>query len=161
MPVDPRGMPVRRPEALNPVIGDGQAGRTVDRAFVVIKQHDQPTDAEMASRTNRLLAAPLHEVAVAGQAVRVVADDLIAVAAIEQPLGERHADSVTEALAERPSRGLDAGGVAIFRVARSARAELAKALKLIELHPRKAGEMTQRRNQHRAVASGEHEAVAV
>ena len=60
-------------------------------------------------------------------AIGEVIDDLIAIAAIEQPLGERHADGIAETLAERPGGGLDAGRVAIFGVARRARAELAEA----------------------------------
>ena len=46
----------------------------------------------------------------------------------EQPLGERHADRVGEALAERTGRGLDAGRDADLRVAGRLRVQLAEAL---------------------------------
>ena len=51
--------------------------------------------------------------------------------------------------------------MAIFGVARRARAELAEALELLDRHLRVAGEVEQRVEQHRAMAGGQHEAVAV
>src|SRR5262245_45146682 len=115
----------------------------------------------MPSERDRLLADALHEVAVASQAVGEMIHDLIAIAAVEQPFGGGHAHVIAEALAERPRRGLDAGSVAIFRMARRTRAKLTEALKLIELHLGIANEIEQRIEQHRAVPGGEHEAVAV
>ena len=90
-----------------------------------------------------------------------MADHLVAVARIEQPLGERHADRIAEPLPERAGGRLDAGRVAIFRVAGRLRPELAEALELFDGHARVAREMEQRVEQHRAVASRQHESVAV
>ncbi len=159
--VDAGGMPVRRPEALDLVVGDGKAGRAVDRDLIVVEQHDEPAELEMAGERDRLVADALHQAAVARHAIGEVVDDVVAVAAIEQPLGERHADGIAETLAERPGGRLDAGRMAIFRVARRARAELAEVLELLELHLGIAGEIEQRVEQHRAVAGRQHEAVAV
>ena len=81
----------------------------------------------MPGERDRLLADALHQAAVAGNAIGEMVDQIVAVTAIEQPLGERHADGIAETLAERPGGRLDAGRMAIFRVARRARAELAEA----------------------------------
>ena len=106
----------------------------------------------MTGKRNRLLADALHEAAVAGDDVSVVAYDLLAIAAVEQPLGERHADGVAEPLPQRAGRGLDARRVAIFGMTRRARSKLAEALELFHIHAGNAGEVEQRIEQHRAVA---------
>ncbi len=85
----------------------------------------------------------------------------LAVAGREAALGHRHADRGGEALAERPGGGLDAGRVAVLRVAGGQRAPLPEALDLVHRHGREAGQMQQAVEQHRAVAGREHEAVAV
>ena len=59
---------------------------------------------------------------------------------------------LAEALAQRPGGGLDPGGVAVFRMAGGAAAELAEALDLIQRHVGIAGEIEQGIEQHRAVA---------
>ena len=79
----------------------------------------------------------------------------------QQPLGEREADRVAEALAERPGGRLDAGRMAVFGMAGRLRAELAEVLQVLERHVRIAGEIEQRIEQHRAVAGRQDEAVAV
>ena len=88
-------------------------------------------------------------------------------------LGDRHADAVGNALAERPGGGLDARGQAVFRMAGSLAAELAEILDLIQRHCRlaedfalgtdclDAGQMKQGIEQHGSVSVGEHETVAV
>ncbi len=159
--VDAGRVPARRPEALDLVVRDRQAGRAVDGDMIVVEQHDEAAELEMAGERDGLLAQAFHEAAVTRHAIGVVADDLIAVSAIEQPLGESHADRVAEPLAEGAGRGLDAGGVAVFGMARRAGAELAEPLQLVQLHLRVAGEIEQCVEQHRAVAGGEHETVAV
>ena len=64
--------------------------------------------------------------------VGVVIDDLVAERALQQPLGERHADGVGEALAERAGGRLDAGGVAVLGMAGGLGAELAEVLQLVD-----------------------------
>ena len=78
----------------------------------------------------------------------------------EQLLGEREADGVGEALAERAGGGLHAGRVADFGMAGRLRVQLAELADLLHRQV-VAGEVQQRVLQHRAVAVGEHEAVAV
>src|SRR5690606_21346523 len=55
---------------------------------------------------------------------------------VEEPAlaagGHRHADRVADALAEGAGGGLDAGGVAVLRVARGAAAPLAERLQVVE-----------------------------
>ena len=75
-------------------------------------------------------------------------------------LGERHADGVREALAERPRRRLDADLELALGVARDARAELAEILQLVELDV-VTGQVGDRVQQHRAVAVRQHEPIAV
>ena len=109
------------------------------------------------------MADALHQAAVAQEGVGVVVHDLVAVAvefAGQQLLGQRHADRVGDALAERAGGGLDAGGVAVFGVAGGLAVELAEALQLGDRQV-VAGQVQQRVDQHRAMAVGEHEAVAV
>ena len=95
----------------------------------------------MAGERAGLVADPLHQIAVAGQHVSVVVDEIVAEAGGEQALGERHAHGRAEALAKGPGRGLDAVGEAVLGVARGARAELAEALQLVQRHLRVAGEV--------------------
>ena len=83
-------------------------------------------------------ATPSCEVAVGGDHVRVVIDDLVALAVEalgEHALGERHADGGRDALAERPGRGLDPGRVAVLGVPGGRRAELAEVLEVVERQP--------------------------
>ena len=79
----------------------------------------------------------------------------------EHALGERHADRRAEALAERSGGRLDARRHEAFGMPRRLRVELAEALQLVDRDALDAGEVQERVEQHRAVAGGEHEAVAV
>ena len=53
------------------------------------------------------------------------------------------------------------GAMAELGMTRGARSELAKAPQLLQVHSRIAGQVEQRVQQHRAVAGGQHEAIAV
>ena len=93
---------------------------------------------------------------------------------LRQPApGERHADAVAAALAQRPGRRLHARGQVIFGMAGAFAAELPKLLDVVErdrglaemlifgvdgLH---TAEMQQCVEQHRGMAVGQHEAVAI
>ena len=78
----------------------------------------------------------------------------------QQPLGDRHADRVADALAQRAGGGLDARRVAPLGMARRPRAPLAERLEVVEREVVPA-EVEQGILQHRGVAAGEHEPVAV
>jgi hypothetical protein len=61
---------------------------------------------------------------------------------------------------ERPGGSLDAGRVAVFRMARGLAVQLAEILQVVDRQV-VAGQVQQRIQQHRAMAVGQHEAVAV
>ncbi len=91
------------------------------------------------------------------------ADDLVVrpVPALgEEALGEREADAVGEALAERPRRRLHSRRVPELRMARGRGAPLAEAAQLVERQV-VAREVERGVLEHRRMAGGEDEAVAV
>ena len=63
---------------------------------------------QMPGERDRFLADAFHQVAVGGEHIGVVIDDVAPNSAREMPFGDRHADGVGEALAERAGGGLDA-----------------------------------------------------
>jgi hypothetical protein len=138
-------------------------GGAVDGDLVVVVQHDQLAEAEVAGEAARLARHALHQVAVGGDDVGAVVDDAQVVAVVargEVRLGERHADGGRDALPERPGRRLDARRVVHLGVAGRAAAPLAVAAQVVHRHV-VAGEVQQRVLQHRAVAGRLHVAVAV
>ena len=86
----------------------------------------------MAGQGNRFLADALHEATVAGDHIGAVIDQVVAPTGGQRSFGQGHADGVGEALAKRTGSSLNAAGDAVFRVAGSPRAELAKLLQLIQ-----------------------------
>ncbi len=105
----------------------------------------------------------LHHAAVARERVRPVVDDGMA-GPVElrrqQPLAQRHADGVGQPLAQRPGRGLDPRRDPVLGMAGRLRAQLPEAAQLVHRQV-VAGQMQQRVQQHRAVAVGDDEAVAI
>ena len=69
---------------------------------------------QVAGERDRLLADAFHQIAVGGEHIGVVIDELVAELRGQMPLGDRHADRVGEALAERAGGGLDARRVTEF-----------------------------------------------
>src|SRR5207248_8427813 len=90
-----------------------------------------------------------------------VIDEIAAENRGEMALRNRHAHGIGEALAERSGRGFHTGRVAVFGVTGRERAELAEAFDLLDRHSLVAEEIKKRVKQHRAVAGGEHEAIAI
>ena len=72
----------------------------------------------------------------------------------------RHADGVGEALPQRSGGDFDAGRVAALGVAGREAAPLPELLDVVQRQV-VTGQVQQRVQQHRAMAGGEHEAVAV
>ena len=103
------------------IVGGRERGRAVDRDAVVVEQHDQPAEPEMAGQRDRFLADAFHQAAVAADHIGVVIDDVVAEAGASMALGERHADRLAEALAERAGRGLDAAAHGRIRDGRRSR----------------------------------------
>ncbi len=115
----------------------------------------------MAGKRDRFLADAFHQVAVGGEHIGRVIDDVAAEYRGEVAFGNRHADRIGQALAERSGRRLDAGRVAVFRMAGRQRAELAEILDLLDRHLLVAEKIKERVDQHRSMAGREHEAVAI
>ena len=95
------GVPAVGVEALGHVVVVGELGGPVDGDVVVVVDVDEPAQPEVAGERRRLVADPLHEVAVAADDEGVVVDELGAEARPQPALGDAHADAVAEALAER------------------------------------------------------------
>ena len=104
------GVPARGLEAHDLVVGDGErrSGRRW-RCRLSSNSTISLPSFEMAGERDRLLADAFHQAAVAGDDIGVVIDDAVAEPRVEQPLRQRHADGVGEALAERTGGRLDAG----------------------------------------------------
>src|SRR6516225_10692845 len=115
----------------------------------------------MAGERNRFLADALHEIAVGREHKGCVINEFGAEGRGEMAFRDRHADSIGETLAERAGRRLDAWRVAVLGMAWRQRAKLAKTLDLLDGDFFIAEEIKERVEQHRAVAGGEHETIAV
>jgi hypothetical protein len=130
----------------------------------------------MPRQGRRLARDPLHHVAIAAHRVDVVVEELEA-GTVEvgrlPATGDRHPDAGGDPLAQRPGGGLDPGGQAVFGMSGALAVELPEALDVLELyrelplpfvlrvHRLHASEMQHGVQQHRGVAVGEHEPVAV
>ena len=145
------------------VLGERERGVALDRDVVVVVEADQPAEAEVAGERGRLGRDALLQVAVGGDEVGVVVDRRV-VAAVEargqHALAERHPDRGRDALPERAGGRLDARHVAVLGVAGARRVELAEVLDVVERDV-VARQVEDRVEQHRRVAAGQHEAVAV
>ena len=93
----------------------------------------------MPGQGDRFLRHALHQVAVGGEHIGMMADHLLAELGREHLLRQRHADRGGNPLAERAGRGLDALGVEVLGVTRRQRSELTEMLDLVERHVLVAG----------------------
>ncbi len=174
--LDPGDVPAVALEAGGDVVLVGEIGVPVDRDVVVVVEPAEVVEALVAGDRGRLVRDALHQAAVARDRVDVVAEELEAGAVEVRRLplrGDRHPHAGRDPLAQRARRGLDARRPAVLGVAGGPRVELAEALDVVEadrgvaddlvvgihrLHPRQE---EQRVEQHRGVARGKDEAVAV
>ena len=104
-----------------------------------------------------------HHAAIAHERVGEVVNDVVArtVELRRQGLlSNRHTHSVCNTLTQRAGGGFYASGVAHFRVTWSFGVQLTEVFQLFDRQI-VAGEVQQAIDQHRAVAVGQHEAVAV
>ncbi len=150
-------------EHLADVVREAEVRRRPEADVVRVVEADQPAEPEMPGERGRLVGDAFHQVAVAREHERSVVHDLVpgpVEARRQVPLGDRHPDGVAEALAERTRRGLDTGRVAVLGVPGRLAAKLPEQLELVERQV-VAREVQQAVEQRRAVAGGEHEAVAV
>ena len=159
--VDVEGVPAGRLDARDLVGRVRQGDRTVDRDRVVVPEDDQLVELEVAGQRDGFLADAFHQAAVAADHISVVVDEVVAELRVHDALGQRHADRVGDTLAERAGGGLDTAGETVFGMAGGLGAELAEALDLVDGHVLVAGQVEARVEQHRTVAGGQHETVAV
>ncbi len=164
-PVDGLDVPAVGLVALGDVLAQGDVGVVLDRDLVVVVDQGQVAQLLGAGDRGRLGADALLDVAVAGQRVDVVVEDRLARGGVgvEQAVlaagGHRHADRVADALAQGTGGRLDAGGVAVLRVARGLAAPGAQRLEVLELEA-PAAEVELDVEGQAGVAAGEHETVA-
>ena len=145
------------------VVGEPSLDVAVDGHVVVVVERDQPAETQRPRKGACLVRDAFHQAAVAEEHPGSVVDDGMGVtveARRENLLRDRHAHRVREALTERSGRRLDPGCVAVLRMARGHRVELAEIPDLFE-RQRIAGEVEECVDEHRTVTVGEHEAVAV
>ncbi len=164
VPVDVgHDVPAVRLEPPRRVVGEPAAHVAVDRDAVVVVERDQLAELQRPRERAHLVRDALHHAAVAHEDIGVMVDDLVSGTVElrgEQPLGERHADRVGDALAQGARGGLGPRGNSVFRVPGRLRVQLPEALQLLEGQV-VAAQMQERVQQHRAVPVREHEAVAV
>ena len=124
----------------------------------------------MPGQRGRLAGDPLHQVAVAADGVDPIVEQRLArpIEALLQPaLRHGHTDAVADPLPQRTGGGLDADRVAVLGVAGGDAAQLTKLLDVVQADRRRAvgpldaGQEQQGVEQHRGMAVGEHEPVAV
>ena len=161
MTVDADSVPACSLEAGDHVARLAQAQIAVDGDVIVVEQDNQLRQFQMAGEADRLMADAFHQVAVRGDDIGMMIDNVIAEARGEVALGHCHADGRRNALAERSGGGLDARRFAEFRMARRPGAELAEILELLEGHFVIAEQIEQAIEQHRSVTGRQDEAVAV
>ena len=127
--------PAQSLELLPHVLGEGEVCLPFDRDLVVVVEPAEVGEAEVAGDRGRLGGHSLHQVAVAAEHVGVVVEDHVAGAVVVrgEPLGgDRHADGVAAALAQRAGGGLDAGRHVVLGMAGADAIELAELLDLVE-----------------------------
>ena len=150
-------------EARGGVVGEPAIGVAVDGDAVVVPEADQLAQAPGAGQRGGLVRDAFHQAAIAQEHPGAVVDDIKfgAVEALGQQLfGQRQAHRIGKALAQRAGGGFHARGLVPLRVAGGLAAELAERLELLDRQVI-AAQVQQRVLQHRAVAVGEHETVAV
>ena len=132
---DPQHLPAIAEKPGSDILAEGERGISLDRDVIAVVDPGQVAEPQMAGERGRLAADPLHHAAVAAQGEDVIVEDR-EVWPVEVPgkpiRGDRHADAVGDALAERPGRGLDPRSQMIFRMPRAFAAELTEMLQIVE-----------------------------
>ena len=156
-------MPAVGLETLWRIVGEPPLNFAVDGYPVVVIDRNQFAQPERAGQRTGLVGNALHQTAIAQKDPGMVVDDVVAIAielGSEGFLCQRHPHGIRDALPQRPGRGFNAGGIAIFRVAGRLAMELPELLQVFngKFIP---SEMQEGVDQHRAVAIGQHEPVAI
>ena len=145
------------------VIGEPPVSIAIDTDVVFVPQRDELVQAQRARQRAGFVADALHQATIAEEHPGAMVDDGVAVA-IEVPrqqlFSQRKANRIGQPLSQRPGGGFHARADMVLRMPRGLAAELAKRLQLLDRQVI-AGQMQQRVLQHRAVAVGEDETVAI
>jgi hypothetical protein len=129
-------------EAGQHVLAPRQRRVALDGDVVVVEDADQAAQSLVAGQAGRLGGDALLQVAVRAEDVGRAVEDPGALSVPHSsgvPVGDRHADGVAEALAQRAGGGLHAWRVAVLGVTRRAALVLAERLQVVE-RQRVAGE---------------------
>jgi hypothetical protein len=156
-------MPAVCLEPFRGVIAARDVGATVDRDVVAVEEPDELAELLVSGERGGLVRDPFHQVAVACDEPGMMVDDRVSIAIErrgEMALGERHADRVGQSLAERARCGLHARGVSHFRMAGRLASPLTELLDVVERQIVPAQE-ERRVEQHRRVAAGEYDPIAI
>ena len=122
-------------EARRHIVAERQVGVALDGDPIAVVDPAQVAEHLVAGERSRFAGHALHHVAIAANGINVVVEqrEVRPVEMRGEPAsGERHADAVAAALAERPGRGLDPGGQTIFRMAGAFAADLPETLDVVE-----------------------------
>ena len=139
----------------------GQRDLAVDGDAVVVPQHDQPRQFQLARQRNRLLADALHQAAVTRDHPGAVVDQLGPHPRPQGFLGDGEADGIGQPLAQGAGRGLDPRRMAVLGVPGGDRPPLPERLDLGHRHVGIAGQVQQGIEQHRPMPRRQDEPVAV
>ena len=145
------------------IIGEPTIGVAVNRDAVVVPEADQLAHAPGAGQRSGFVRHAFHQTAVPEEHPGGVVDDVEsrAVETLRQHfLGQGETDGIGQSLPQRAGGGFHAGRFGSFRMAGGTRMQLAEALQLVNRQI-VSGQVQQRVMQHRAVAVGQYEAVAV
>ena len=145
------------------IVGEPALNLAVDGNTIVVIDRNEFAQPERAGPRAGLVRYALHQTAIAQKDPGMVINNGVPLAielGRQRFLCQRHPDGIRDTLPQRPGRGLDTGGVAIFWVAWRLAMELPELFQVFggEFI---SGEMQQGIDQHRAVAIGQHEPVAV
>ena len=156
-------LPAVSAEARGHIFREGDVRRTLDGDLIIIVEIDEVIQPEMPRQRCRLVRGAFHHLTIGDKGVDLMLEDGetgFIEARGKVFLRYRHAHAVGEALSQRPGGRLDAEVRLIFGMSRRLATPLPELLQVFHAE-RKAGEIEQSIEQHRAVPGGENEAVAV
>ena len=145
------------------VLGEGEGRLAIDGDVIVVVDQRDLAQPQVAGDRRGLAGDSLHHVAIAHESPDPMIDHRVPrpVEVLgQEPLGQGHPDRIADPLAEGTGGRFDAGSVPPLRVARCLRAPLPEIPDVVEAQ-RIPGQMEQAVEEHRRVAAGEDEAVAV
>ena len=158
------GVPAVGLVALQHILRERHVGVAVDGDVVVVVEGNQFAQAQVASQRGGLAAHALLVAAVAHDHVGVVINDrAVGLVELGGQVGFSHGQThgIGDALTQGAGGDFHARGLEGFGVTGSLGAPLAELLDVLDGHRVVAAQVQQRIQQHAAVASREHEAVAV